>query len=171
MKATELKKGDKVEVNFGAMHGKADATVTGKVNVSKFGDSVEILYDADSVDAVAGKTDTLTNDSTERGIGWKLLKRANPATVKEVAQAVAFDFNTNSSGNFSADALEAMLTLALKFSKNDGDLTIGKLEAAFSGAATALTQVFERMALPKTTGEKVAQHRCFQQVAKLANAA
>lgn len=164
MQASELRNGDRVQLNFGAMFPKSDATVTG-IKKGAFFNSAEIIYDADASEEVAGKKDTLTADSTERGIGWKLLKRANPTTVKEVAQAVAQDFN------FSEDALEAMLTLALKFSKNDGDLTIIKLESAFSGAATALTKVFERMAMPKTTEEKVSQHRCFQQVAKLANAA
>ncbi len=73
MKTIELKTGDIVTINYGAMHGSADYTVTSvrKLGGGPLGGAVAELESDD------GEFDSLFSDSTERGIGWTLKARAD----------------------------------------------------------------------------------------------
>jgi hypothetical protein len=69
MKTSELKPGDIVTINYGAMHGTEDATVTAVRDLD--GNTVAEVEKGDD-----REFDSLWSDSTERGIGWTLKARA-----------------------------------------------------------------------------------------------
>ena len=64
---TDLKTGDRIEINCGCMYGSEQATVVG-IDSDRFYFYAEIVKDD-------GETDRIYGAETLRGIGWKQVER------------------------------------------------------------------------------------------------
>jgi len=120
MKPSELKIGDTVTINYGAMHGSEDATVT---RVGEFGGkSFAEIEKGDE-----REFDALWSDSTESptAIGWRLKSFSPPRrqTVTVSFEVIEDDMTSERAADYRAAIVDALDFYILERPNLDPDMT------------------------------------------------